>query len=83
MVYELTKEFGIRGAAVSELLKEAGVLMRCQSPRSKLIYSKTGLYELGLLLAVVGDRVGTLPGTVYRYLLIHVVQMRDSHGRIP
>ena len=80
-VYELAKEFGIRRATVSERLKKAGVSMRCQSPRSELINSMAGLYESGLSLAAVGDRVGTSPGTVRRYLLIAGVQMRDSHGR--
>ena len=80
-VYELAKEFGIRRATVSERLKKAGVSMRCQPPRSELIISMTGLYESGLSLAEVGVRTGTSPGTVRRYLLIHGVQMRDSHGR--
>jgi DNA-directed RNA polymerase specialized sigma24 family protein len=80
-VYELAKEFGIRRATVSGRLKKAGVSMRCQSPGSELINSMAGLYESGLSLAEVGDRTGTSPGTVHRYLLICGVQMRDSHGR--
>ncbi len=80
-VYELAEEFGIRRATVSERLKKAGVTMRCQPPGSELINSMVGLYASGLSLAEVGDRVGTSPGTVRRYLRIHGVQMRDSHGR--
>lgn len=80
-VYELAKEFGIRRATVSERLKKAWGLMRCQSPGGELIGSMAGLYESGLSLAEVEDRVGTSPGTVYQYLLIRGLQMRDSHGR--
>lgn len=80
-VYELAAEFGCNRTTVAARLKKAGVTMRRQSPGSKLIDSMVGLYALGLSLAEVGDRVGTSPGTVHRYLLIHGVQMRDSHGR--
>jgi DNA-directed RNA polymerase specialized sigma24 family protein len=80
-VYELAKEFGIRRATVSERLKKAGVSMWFQPPGNELIDSMVGLYQSGLSLAEVGDRVGTSPGTVHRYLRIHGVQMRDSHGR--
>lgn len=55
--------------------------MRLLSPGGDLIDSMVGLYESGLSLAEVGDRVGTSPGTVHRYTRIHAAQMRDSHGR--
>jgi lambda repressor-like predicted transcriptional regulator len=80
-VYELAKEFDIRRATVSERLKKVGVSMRCQPPGNELINSMVGLYESGLSLAAVGDRVGTSARTVHRYLLIRGVQMRDFHGR--
>lgn len=80
-VYELAKEFGIRRATVSERLKKAGVSMRCQPPGSELIDSMVRLYELGLSLAEVGDRVGTSAGTVHRYLRLRNIGMRDCHGR--
>ena len=82
-VYQLAKEFSISRKTVSERLRKAGITMRLQSPGSELIDSMVRLYASGLSLAEVGDRVGTSPGTVRRYLLIHGVQMRDSHGRIP
>jgi DNA-directed RNA polymerase specialized sigma24 family protein len=80
-IYQLAKEFGICRNTVSERLKKVGITMRRQSPGSELINSMVALYESGLSLAEVGDRVGKSPGTVRRYLLIHRVQMRDSHGR--
>lgn len=80
-VYELAKEFSIRRATVSERPKKAGVSMRFQPPGNELIDSMVGLYQSGLPLAEVGDRVGTSPGTVHRHLRIHGVQMRESHGR--
>ena len=55
--------------------------MRQHSPGDKLIDLMVRLYESGLSLAMVENRVGASPGTVRRYLLIHGVQMRDSHGR--
>ncbi|MEK6706749.1 MAG: hypothetical protein AABZ06_13275 [Bdellovibrionota bacterium] len=69
-VYELTKEFSISRNIFSERLEKAGITMREQSPRSELIDTIVGLYESGLSLAEVGDRVGTSPRTVLPYLLI-------------
>ena len=80
-VYQLAKEFGISRKTVSERLKKTGTTMRRQSPESELIDSMVGLYASRLSLAEFGARVCTSPGTVRRYLLIHGVQMRDSHGR--
>ena len=79
-VYQLAQEFGISRQTVSERLKKAGITMRQQSPRSELIDEMVGLYESGLSLAGIGDRLGTSPGTVHRYIRIRGVQMRDSHG---
>ena len=80
-VYQLAQKFGISRHTVSERLKKKGVTMRGQTPVGELIDSMVGLYESGLSLAEVGVRVGASPGTVHRYLRIHGVQMRDSHGR--
>lgn len=80
-VYQLAQEFGISRQTVSERLKKAGITMRQQSPRSELIDEMVALYKTGLSLTEVGDRVGTSPGTVHRYIRIRGVQMRDSHGR--
>jgi DNA-binding CsgD family transcriptional regulator len=80
-VYELAKEFGISRHTVSGRLKKTGIAMHQRSPKSELIDEMVGLYESGLSLAAVGDRLGTSPGTVRRYLLIGGVQMRDSHVR--
>ena len=82
-VYQLAKDFGISRQTVSERLKKAGITMRQQSPRSELIDEMVGLYESGLSLAGIGDRVGTSPGTVHRYIRIRGVQMRDTHSQIP
>jgi DNA-directed RNA polymerase specialized sigma24 family protein len=72
-IYQLAKEFGICRNTVSQRLKKAGITMRRQSPGSELINSMVGLSQSGLSLAEVGDRVGTSPGTVHRYLLVHGV----------
>jgi len=80
-LYQLAKEFGISRHTVSERLKKAGIAMRQQSPGDKPIDLMVRLYESGLSLAMVGNRVGASPGTVRRYLLINGVQMRDSHGQ--
>lgn len=75
------RKFGISRHTVSERLKKGGVTMRGQSPGYELIDSMVGLYESGLSLASVGNRVGTSPGTLRHYLLTREIQMRDSHGR--
>ena len=80
-VYQLAQEFDISRHTVSERLKKAGITMRGQSPGSELIDLMVKLYESGLSLADVRNRVGTSPGTVRHYLLTRGVQMRDSHGR--
>ncbi len=78
-VYQLAKDFGISRQTVSKRLKKAGVTMRQQSPGCECIDEMLMLYESGMSLAAVGDRVGASPGTVRRYLLIRGVKTRDSH----
>ncbi len=80
-VYQLAREFGISRHTVSARLKKAGVAMRQQSPKRELIDEMVGLYESGLSLAMIGNRVEASPGTVRRYLLTRGIKMRDSHGR--
>ncbi len=80
-VYQLAREFGISRHTVSERLKKAGVAMRGQSPGVEIVDSMVFLYESGLSLEAVGNRVGASPGTVRRYLITLGIRMRDSHGR--
>ena len=80
-IYQLSREFGISRHTVSARLKKAGVKMRQQPPGCELIDEMVGLYESGLSLAKIGNRVGISAGTVRHYLLTQGILMRDSHGR--
>lgn len=80
-VYELAGEFGIERRTVAVRLKAAGVVMRQRPASTEQITEMKRLYELGLSVAKVGDRVGFSSKTVLTYLRAEGVRMRDSHGR--
>ena len=80
-VYQLAEEFGICRSTVSRWMKKLGIAMRGQSPDSEVIDSMISLYQSGLSLASVAQKLGTSPGTVHNHLKSRHVQMRDSHGR--
>lgn len=80
-VYELANEHRINRVTVSEVLKREGVKLRRQPPSEQQIRQMTRLYESGLSLKKVGDRLGFNATTVRANLLKAGVRMRDSHGR--
>jgi DNA-directed RNA polymerase specialized sigma24 family protein len=81
-VYELSVEFDICRSKVSERLKVNGVRMRLSPPSDQEICEMVRLYESGLSLAAVGERVGKSVGTVKRHVVEYGVHMRDTHGRL-
>lgn len=80
-VYELARDFGITRDTVARHLKQAGVIMRGQSPTTDQIDRMVTLYESGLSLAAVGYRVGFSARTVELHIKRRGVRTRDSHGR--
>ncbi len=80
-VYELADEYRINRVTVSEVLKRQGVKLRRQPPTEEQIRQMARLYESGLSLKKVGDRLGFNATTVRANLLKAGVGMRDSHGR--
>gem|GEM_PF-2082087 len=80
-VYQLAKEFDISRHTVSERLKRLGIPLRGQLTESAIVDSMVDLYQSGLSLAAVSQKLGTSPGTVHNHLKRRLVQMRDSHGR--
>ena len=80
-VYELAAEFGCNRTTVAERLKRAGITMRLQSPSPEMIDEMVRLYESGLSLVKVGERVGYGASTVHNLLRSRGVQARDTYGR--
>ena len=80
-MYELAAEFGCNRATVAERLKRAGISMRLQSPSRGVIEEMVRLYESGLSLQKVANRLGFRPGTVNKCLKERYVSTRDTHGR--
>jgi transposase-like protein len=80
-VYELAAEFGCHRATIAERLKLAGVTMRHQPTTIEQVDEIVRLYESGLSMVKVAERVGVSPRTVFNYLRDRGVQTRDPHGR--
>ena len=81
-IYQLAEEFGVARTTVAARLKKAGVTMRGQSPSAEQTVEMVRLYESGLSLLKVGQRVGFDAKTVRTRLLERGLAMRDSHGRV-
>lgn len=82
-VYELAAEHSCHRTTISGILKRSGVTMRRKPARETQIREMVRLYESGLSLAKVGERVGFSDGTVHRYLRERGVRMREVHGGPP
>jgi DNA-binding transcriptional ArsR family regulator len=80
-VYELADQFGIRRATVAEHLKRHGVTMRYQSSTQADVDDMVRLYQAGLSLVAVGERLDFAARTVLRHIQLRGVQTRDFHGR--
>lgn len=80
-VYELADEHRINPVTVSEVLKREGVKLRRQPPTDDQIRQMTHLYESGVSLKKVGDRLGFNATTIHSNLRKAGVKNRDSNGR--
>jgi DNA-directed RNA polymerase specialized sigma24 family protein len=80
-VYEIAEEFRCHRTTVAARLKKTGVQIRISSPNEEKITEMVRLYESGMPLAKVSERIGYSSGTVHNYLSSQGVQIRDSHGR--
>lgn len=80
-VYELAMKHGVHRATVSEVLRRNGIAMRRQSPTEAQVNEMVRLYQEGLSLQRVGDRLGFNASTVLNKLRARGITTRDSHGR--
>ena len=80
-VNELAAELGCHRTTVAERLKQAGTVMRGQSPTPEDFDSMVLLYATGLSLQEVGNRLGFCANTVGNCLRGLRIQTRDTHGR--
>ena len=81
-VYEIAGEHGIHRVTASVVLKRAGVTMRRNPPSEEQVKEMIRLYNQGLSLQKIGDRLGFDASTVLNKLRSRGVRTRDSHGRI-
>ncbi|MGR4009856.1 helix-turn-helix domain-containing protein [Leucobacter sp. 1207-22] len=80
-VYELAEKHGVHRATASEVLKRNGIAMRRQPPTEAQADEMVRLYQEGLSLRQVGDRLGFNASTVLNKLRARGITTRDSHGR--
>lgn len=78
--YELAALYGCKRQTISGKLRSAGVMLRMDSPSEEQIDEMVRLYESGLSLVRVGDRIGVSARTVLKYLRKRAVRVRDSRG---
>jgi len=81
-VYELAAKYGCHRNSVSAHLKRNGVKMRVRSLTEDQILQAIELYESGLSLVKVKERMGVTSETIRLRLIERGVVMRDSHGRL-
>ena len=79
-VYELATEHSCHRTTISGILKRSGVTMRRTPAREDQILEMVRLYESGLSLARVSERVGFSDKTVHHYLRERGVRMRNGYG---
>lgn len=80
-VYELGRRFGIDRQTVSRILKRHGIETRWRTITEEQVDTAVRLYEQGLSLAQVGERLNLRGKSLRVHLLKRGVKMRDSHGR--
>jgi len=80
-VYELAKEFGIDHHTVSIRLKQQWIIMRLQPLSVETVNEIVRLYESGLSMAKVGERVDVSADSVLNYLRKRGVATQDPQGR--
>lgn len=80
-VYELGNQFHIDRKTVSIHLRRQGVASRYQPPSDEVVDEMIRLYESGLSIARVSERIGVNASTVFTYLRERRVRTRDTHGR--
>lgn len=80
-VYEIAEANEIHRVTVSQVLKRAGVKMRRQPPEPEEVAEMARLYESGLSLVKVGDRLGFNATTVRANLRRAGIAMRGTNGQ--
>jgi DNA-directed RNA polymerase specialized sigma24 family protein len=79
-VYELADQFGVHRHTVSEILERHGVARRHQRLSPEQLDLVCTLYESGLSLTKVGNRLGRPAETVRQALIKAGVEIRPRNG---
>lgn len=77
---ELASEYRIHRHTVSIYLRRRGEPRRHQPMGSEEVVLAGKLYESGLSLAKISERLGPAPNTIRRVLMAEGVEMRDCQG---
>jgi hypothetical protein len=80
---ELGDRWRVHRTTVAALLKARGVQLRNRPLDEAEVSAAIGLYQSGLSLATVGQRLARDPNSVRMALLRAGVPRRDTHGRPP
>ena len=80
-VYELAREFDCHRVTISAVLKRRGVTLRRLSPSDEQVAEMIRLYESGLSLSKVGERLGFNATTVLHRLRAAGHTIRSSYPR--
>lgn len=78
---ELCRDYGISKPSMLDLLHAQGVQMRRQSLTPKQRIQAVELYESGLAIKPVANRLGSSFGAVHRVLVAEGVKLRPRPGR--
>ncbi len=78
-VHQLATEHSCHRTTISGLLKRHGIAARRQPVSEKQLAQMVRLYESGLSLARVGERLGLADTTVHRHLRGHGVRIREGN----
>jgi hypothetical protein len=78
---ELGDRWGVHRSTVAAFLKGRGVKLRNRPLDEAEVSAAIRLYQSGLSLATVGDRLDRDPNSVRLVLLKAGISRRDSHGR--
>jgi transposase-like protein len=74
---DLAREYGVDRVSISQLLRKAGATIRQRRVISAAEVDRAvQLYESGLSLQTIGDRLGWDQKTIYRHLKVREVAMR-------